>query len=113
MPDEGGDAYGFRATNPASLTCSPYIEWHLIPPQANEPSIGNIERVLSLRFGGHTMDFEKHQCQFCGRPAKQYVFAAFCCESEDCVDKAREERGGPGGHMKAKIHGGFVDIKER
>jgi hypothetical protein len=29
------------------------------------------------------------------------------------VDKAREERGGPGGHMKAKIHGGFVDIKER
>ncbi len=58
------------------------------------------------------MDFSKYECQFCGRPAKQYVFAAFCCENEDCVDKAREERGGPGGHMKAKMHGDIVNIKD-
>jgi hypothetical protein len=45
---------------------------------------------------------ESEQCQFCGRQAKQFVFAAFVCEREECVDKAREERGGPGGHMKKK-----------
>lgn len=45
---------------------------------------------------------ESEKCQFCGRQAKQYAFAAFVCESEECVDRAREERGGPGGHMKRK-----------
>ncbi len=70
------------------------------------------EKVLSDPTPGPGMDFEKYECQFCGRPAKQYVFAAFCCESEGCVDQAREERGGPGGHMKAKAHGTIVDIKD-
>jgi hypothetical protein len=70
------------------------------------------ERVLSIGDGGQGMDFSKYECQFCGRPAKQYVFAAFCCESEECVAKAREERGGPGGHMKAKMHGDIVNIKD-
>ena len=46
---------------------------------------------------------EEEKCQFCGKQAKQYAFAAFLCDSEECVDKAREERGGPGGHMKAKM----------
>lgn len=50
------------------------------------------------------MKIEEHDCQFCGKKAKQFCFAAFCCESEECVDKARLERGGPGGHMK-KEHG--------
>jgi hypothetical protein len=54
------------------------------------------------------MDIESEKCQFCGKPAKQFVFAAFCCESEDCVDKARLERGGPGGHMKHKKD--FMDL---
>ena len=46
---------------------------------------------------------ESEKCQFCGKQAKQYAFAAFVCESEECVDQAREERGGPGGHIKAKM----------
>jgi hypothetical protein len=46
---------------------------------------------------------ESEKCQFCGKPAKQYAFAAFVCENDECVDKAREERGGPGGHIKAKM----------
>ena len=58
------------------------------------------------------MDFAKYPCQICGRPSKQYVFAAFVCENEDCVDKAREERGGPGGHMKAKMQAEIVNIKD-
>jgi len=47
---------------------------------------------------------EDNDCQFCGKKAKQFCFAAFICESQECVDKAREERGGPGGHMKKKAH---------
>lgn len=45
---------------------------------------------------------EDNVCQFCSRPAKQYCFAAFVCDGPECMDKAREERGGPGGHMKKK-----------
>jgi hypothetical protein len=48
---------------------------------------------------------ESEKCQFCGKKAKQFAFAAFLCDSEECLDKAREERGGPGGHMKAKQEG--------
>lgn len=51
------------------------------------------------------MDIEDYDCQFCGRKAKQFVFAAFCCGNEECVEKARIERGGPGGHMKRKAKG--------
>jgi hypothetical protein len=47
---------------------------------------------------------EDNDCQFCGKKAKQFCFAAFVCESPECVDKARDERGGPGGHMKNKAH---------
>jgi len=50
----------------------------------------------------NSMDFENEKCQICGRPAKHFLFAAFVCDNEECIDKAREERGGPGGHMKAK-----------
>jgi hypothetical protein len=56
------------------------------------------------------MNIEDYDCQFCGKKAKQYCFAAFCCESEACVDKAREERGGPGGHMKKKAHPEVIEI---
>ena len=51
------------------------------------------------------MRMEDHQCQFCGRTATNFVFAAFVCDSDDCVEAARKERGGPGGHMKRKAQG--------
>jgi hypothetical protein len=57
------------------------------------------------------MNIEEYDCQFCGKKAKQYCFAAFVCDSEDCIDKAREERGGPGGHMKKK-HAEPIKIDE-
>ena len=49
------------------------------------------------------MEIEEEKCQFCGKQAKHYAFAAFVCDSEVCMDKAIAERGGPGGHMKAKL----------
>jgi len=51
------------------------------------------------------MRIEDEQCQFCGKQAEQFVFAAFVCGDDVCVEKAREERGGPGGHMKRKAMG--------
>jgi len=48
------------------------------------------------------MDIESYKCQFCGRPAKVFQFAAFICDDEECVEKAKLERGGPAGHQKAK-----------
>jgi hypothetical protein len=49
------------------------------------------------------MEIERHTCQFCGRPAKHFLFAAFVCDDEECIEKARLERGGPGGHIKKKL----------
>lgn len=48
------------------------------------------------------MDIEKELCQFCGKPAKHFLYAAFVCDSEECIEKARAERGGPGGHLRIK-----------
>ena len=48
------------------------------------------------------MDIEKEKCQVCGRPAKNFQFAMFICERDECVEQAMEERGGPAGHIKAK-----------
>jgi hypothetical protein len=48
------------------------------------------------------MDIDKEKCQICGKPAKYFQFAAFICESEECMEKAMEERGGPAGHIKEK-----------
>jgi len=45
---------------------------------------------------------EKEKCQFCGKKAKHFLFAALVCDDEKCIEKAREERGGPGGHMAKK-----------
>jgi hypothetical protein len=55
---------------------------------------------------------ESEKCQFCGKPAKQFAFAAFLCENEECVDKAIGERGGPGGHMKAKKEGQMIRMDD-
>lgn len=54
------------------------------------------------------MEIEKEQCQFCGKPAKYYAFAAFVCDDDECMEKARMERGGPGGHMKRKVQGKLI-----
>ena len=49
------------------------------------------------------MRIEDNECQFCGKIASNFAFAAFVCDSPECIEKARIERGGPGGHMKKKI----------
>jgi len=51
------------------------------------------------------MIIEDYDCQICGKKATQFVFATFCCADKTCVEKAMEERGGPGGHMKRKAQG--------
>jgi len=43
------------------------------------------------------------KCEICGKPAKRFLFAVFVCDDEECVQKAREQRGGPGGHKKEKL----------
>ena len=43
------------------------------------------------------------KCQICGRPATRFLFAAFVCDDEECIEHARTERGGPGGHKKRDI----------
>ena len=58
------------------------------------------------------MDIEKEKCQVCGGQAKQFVFAAFLCNNEDCIEKARLERGGPGGHMKNKHSAPIMKIED-
>lgn len=45
---------------------------------------------------------EGEKCEMCGRPATRFLFATFLCDDEACIEKARERRGGPGGHKKQK-----------
>jgi hypothetical protein len=58
------------------------------------------------------MEIEDQKCQFCGRQAMHFAFAAFVCDDEKCMEKARVERGGPGGHMKRKVEGKSIVIIE-
>ena len=44
-------------------------------------------------------------CEICGKPATRFLFASFLCDDEACIEKARERRGGPGGHQKQKMFG--------
>ena len=43
------------------------------------------------------INFDDYECQFCGKRSTNYVFAAFVCDDPECIEKARIERGGPGG----------------
>ena len=52
-----------------------------------------------------TINFDDYKCQFCGKTSTNFVFAAFVCDDPECIEKARLERGGPGGHMKRKAAG--------
>lgn len=45
---------------------------------------------------------ENQKCQICGEKAKHFLFAAFVCDKEECIEKAKEERGGSGGHQAKK-----------
>lgn len=51
------------------------------------------------------IDFKDYKCQFCGKPSTNFVYAAFVCDAVECIEQAREERGGPAGHMKRKAEG--------
>jgi hypothetical protein len=46
--------------------------------------------------------FKGEKCEICGKQAENFLFAAFVCDSEECIEKARELRGGPGGHKLGK-----------
>jgi hypothetical protein len=46
---------------------------------------------------------ERPPCQFCGKPSTNIFFATYVCDSEECIDQAREERGGPAGHKKDPV----------
>jgi hypothetical protein len=39
------------------------------------------------------------KCQFCGSPAKSFIFAAFVCDGDECIERAKEARRGPGGSI--------------
>jgi hypothetical protein len=51
------------------------------------------------------IDFNDYKCRFCGKTSTNFVFAEFVCDDGECLDKAREARGGPAGHMKKKAEG--------
>ncbi|MDR3074840.1 MAG: hypothetical protein LBU30_02220 [Candidatus Methanoplasma sp.] len=51
------------------------------------------------------IDFKDYKCQFCGKQSTNFVYAAFVCDDVKCIEMAREERGGPAGHMKRKAEG--------
>ncbi len=55
------------------------------------------------------IDFSQYTCEYCGAPCTQVLFACFLCDKKECVDKARDDRGGPGGHMKRKAQGKSID----
>lgn len=46
--------------------------------------------------------FKGEKCEFCGMQAENFLFAAFVCDSDECIEKARLVRGGPGGHILEK-----------
>ena len=62
------------------------------------------------------LNLDDYVCEYCGKPCKNIVYAAFVCDDPDvyaafvcddpeCLEKARIDRGGPGGHMKRKAEG--------
>lgn len=48
------------------------------------------------------MNPSEEKCRYCGEQASQFLFAQFLCEKDECMNKARDDRGGPGGHMFEK-----------
>jgi hypothetical protein len=63
------------------------------------------------------MNLSEEKCKYCGDQASQFLFAQFVCEKDECIAKARDERGGPGGHMFEKTRhedgiAGVMDFDE-
>ena len=55
------------------------------------------------------MNPSDEKCSYCGEQSSQFLFAKFVCDKEECINKARDERGGPGGHMLQKVrHDGGI-----
>jgi hypothetical protein len=52
-----------------------------------------------------SINLNDYKCQYCGKTCTNFVFAAFVCDDPACIEKARIDRGGPGGHMKRKAEG--------
>ena len=48
------------------------------------------------------MNPSEKTCAYCGEQATQFLFAQSICDKEECVDRARADRGGPGGHILEK-----------
>lgn len=48
------------------------------------------------------MDISKEKCRYCGEQAKNFQFATFICDRDECAQKAMEDRGGPAGHIREK-----------
>ncbi|MCQ2079348.1 MAG: hypothetical protein MJZ38_04750 [archaeon] len=55
------------------------------------------------------LDFDQYKCEICGAPCTQVLFATFLCSKKECEDVARDNRGGPGGHMARKAAGKSID----
>lgn len=60
---------------------------------------------MALNFGDYT-------CEYCGAPCTQVLFASFLCGRKECEDKARDARGGPGGHMNRKAAGKSIQPED-
>lgn len=69
--------------------------------------VSAVERILTLhdRCTGMGINLEEYKCQYCDNTCTNIVFAAFVCDNPECLEKARIDRGGPGGHMKRKAEG--------
>ena len=57
------------------------------------------------------MNPSENNCRYCGQQASQFLFAQNICDKQECVDKARNERGGPGGHMLDKVPHGSPTVE--
>lgn len=51
------------------------------------------------------------KCEVCGKPATRFLFCAYVCDDEKCIQEARERRGGPGGHKKQKMFSAMMPEK--
>jgi hypothetical protein len=49
------------------------------------------------------MNPSDEKCRYCGDQASRFLFAQFVCDKDECVNKARDDRGGPGGHLFEKV----------
>ncbi|AXI25377.1 purine NTP phosphatase [Methanofervidicoccus sp. A16] len=47
--------------------------------------------------------FKDKVCEICGDPAKNYLYGTFLCDREECIEKAKMLRGGPGGHKLIRV----------